>query len=271
LREQIHSWGMRNGCVASGLEALPALREAKAAGDPYHFVLLDYQMPEMDGLAVATAIRSDRGVHDVAILLLTSAGCWRELQQTSSMPFDACLTKPVRQSHLLNTLLLTWAKQRQRGGPAIQPAEHVLPDISKIVAKFADSGLRVMVVEDNPINQRVAVRMLDRLGLTPDVASNGVEAVRLFRAQQHHVIFMDCQMPELDGYEATHAIRELNSSGCGPVIIAMTAEALAGAREKCLAAGMDQYISKPIKLEDLCRALDACIPAGAKSSAARSS
>ena len=216
-------------------------------------------MPEMDGLAVAAMVKAEPDLRDVSIVLLTSAGCWRELQHNKPGLFDACLTKPVRQSHLLNTLTMTWAKRRQIR--AIQaPPEPPHRDAGALAARFAGLPMRVMVVEDNLINQRVAVRILDRLGLRPEIAGNGLEAVRLFQAQPHDLIFMDCQMPELDGYEATRQIRHLQAPDRHPVIIAMTAEALAGARETCLEAGMDHYISKPIKLEDVCDALDAWAP-----------
>ena len=255
LHEQIQSWGMRNGSLASGREVVATLHQAKAEGDPYDFLLLDYQMPEMDGLAVAAAVKADPECCNVAIVILTSAYCWKEIHHEAA-PFDACLTKPVRQSHLLNTLTLLLAKKR-RGpsqGAAAAPAP---PTISALAGKYAGSQLRVMVVEDNAINQKVAVRMLDRLGITPDVAGNGRDAVGKYESRGHDVIFMDCQMPEMDGYEATRLIRQLEISGKRPVIIAMTAEAMTGARETCLAAGMDDYISKPIKLDDLASALDA--------------
>jgi CheY-like chemotaxis protein len=216
----------------------------------------------MDGSAVAAAVRADRDVSDVTIIMLTSAGSWKELQKTESTLLDACLTKPVRQSHLLNTLALTWAKRRQREGAVSRLPQRDPHTASSLNGRFAGVPLRVLVVEDNAVNQKVAVRMLGRLGLRPEVAGNGIEAVRMFRSLRPDVIFMDCQMPELDGYEATRQIRLLQNPGEHPAIIAMTAEALAGSREECLAAGMDDYISKPIALTDLCDALEAWHPAG---------
>jgi len=256
LHEQIDSWGMRNGSLACGRDVVATLRKARAEGDPYDFLLLDYQMPEMDGLAVAAAVRADRECGNVAIVMLTSAYCWKEIHHEAT-PFDACLTKPVRQSHLLNTLTLVLAKKRQ--APSVGDATPVHPSAtsSSLAGKFAGAPLRVLVVEDNLINQKVAVRMLDRLGLAADVSGNGRDALGAYESGRHDVIFMDCQMPEMDGYEATRLIRQMEISGHRPVIIAMTAEAMTGARETCLAAGMDDYISKPIKLEDLASALDA--------------
>jgi two-component system sensor histidine kinase/response regulator len=255
LHEQIASWGMCSDGIESGVDALAALRRARAEGEPFHMMLLDYQMPAMDGLAVAAAVRADADFGDVAIVMLTSAGYWKELQNTKTNWFDASLTKPVRQSHLLNTLALTWAKKRQRKGADSQlPLRESIP--SNLAGKFAGVPLRVLVVEDNAVNQKVAVRMLGRLGLRPEVAGNGLEAVQMFRSLRPDVIFMDCQMPELDGYEATRQIRQLQNPGEHPAIIAMTADALAGSREACLAAGMDSYIAKPIDLTDLCDALE---------------
>jgi CheY-like chemotaxis protein len=261
LQEQIASWGMRNSDFESGVDAIAALRHAKSEGDPFRIVLLDYQMPGMDGLAVAAAVRADRDIGDTAIIMLTSAGSWKEMQHTKTSLLDACLTKPVRQSHLLNTLTLTWAKRRQRGGTIERLPQRDPHTLSSLAGKFAGVPLRVLVVEDNAVNQKVAIRMLARLGLRPEVAGNGIEAVQMFRSLRPDVIFMDCQMPELDGYEATRQIRLLQNPGERPTIIAMTAEAIAGSREECLAAGMDDYISKPIQLTDLCGALEAWDPA----------
>jgi len=258
LYEHVSGWKMRGGAVASGVEALAALRQAHGEGDPYQFVLLDYQMPEMDGGMVAAAVKSDPAIRDTAIVMLASAGCWGELKHRKPGWLDGCLTKPVRESHLHNTLALTWAKRHSGdldGGaeaPERGPRE---PNIT--AGKLAGLALRVMVAEDNAVNQKVAVRMLERLGLHPDVAADGREAVQMFQSMPHDVIFMDCQMPEMDGYAATREIRRLEKPGRHVTIIAMTAEAMAGAREDCRAAGMDDYIAKPVRMGDLYQALDA--------------
>jgi PAS domain S-box-containing protein len=262
LHEQVTSWGLRDSMAASGEEVLAALRHAQAEGDPFHILLLDYQMPGMDGMMVASAVRADPALQETVVILLTSAGYWKEMRHTKVNWLDACLTKPVRQSHLLNTLVLTWAKRIQRDphSPGLPPRDR--REAPPELARFAGVPLRVLVVEDNPVNQKVAVRLLGRLGFRPDVAGNGLEAVQMYRSLRPDVIFMDCQMPELDGYEATRQIRRLQHPGERTAIIAMTAEALEGARETCLAAGMDDYISKPVKLADIAGALDACLAAG---------
>ena len=257
LHEQITGWGMRSGSSSCGPDAIAALRQAQCEGDPFRITLLDYQMPGMDGLAVAAAVRADSAFGDVAIVMLTSAGSWKEVQNNKTSLLDACLTKPVRQSHLLHTLALTWAKRREREGTASQLPQRDQHRLPNLAGKFAGVPLRVLVVEDNAVNQKVAVRLLSRLGLRAEVAGNGLEAVQMFRSLHPDIIFMDCQMPELDGYEATRQIRLLQNPGERPAIIAMTAEALSGSRDECLAAGMDHYISKPIELNDLYDALEA--------------
>ena len=209
---------------------------------------------------VAGAVKSGAAIRDAAIIMLTSAGGLGELKRMNAAWIDGCLTKPVRESHLFNTLAQIWAARRPKETVGrVGVPERDQGETRRLAGTFAGLALRVMVVEDNAINQKVAVRMLERLGLHPDVAADGREAVQLFLSVPHDVIFMDCQMPELDGYEATRQIRRLEPPGRHVTIIAMTAEALAGARDNCLAAGMDDYIPKPVRLGDLCEALKARI------------
>jgi CheY-like chemotaxis protein len=167
---------------------------------------------------------------------------------------DLWLTKPVRQSQLLDALMTTQASRlnRNRRGLAQAPRESALK--LSTIEPFGTS-YRVLVVDDNAVNQKVAVRMLERLGLRADVAANGLEAVRMVSELPYDAVLMDCQMPEMDGYTATEEIRRKENSGQRLAIIAMTAEAMSGAREQCLAAGMDDYITKPVKLEDLSRSI----------------
>ncbi len=246
LHEQILSWGMRNGSYATAAEALEALQAAVRAGDPYDFVLLDYQMPGMDGAELAAAIRRDPSLRGSALVMLTSVGHLAEVRSLAGMGIDACLTKPVRQSYLLNTL----ANARSRRAPAAEEGQAAARPAS------LDLGLehapRTLVVEDNAVNQKVAVRMLERLGLRADVAANGREAVEMYRLAPYDIIFMDCQMPEMDGFDASREIRRMESGReRASTIVAMTAEAMAGTREECLRAGMDDYIAKPVKFESL--------------------
>ncbi len=254
LNEQITNWGMRSGSLASASEALQELRAAHASGDAYDFVLLDYQMPGMDGAALAAALRADAGIRRPVVVLLTSVGHLNDIRTLKGEAIDAFLTKPVRQSQLLNTLTTAWSKMIAGANAAPDLPKFRSPQTVPKEGRF-ESPPRILVAEDNAVNQKVAVRMLERLGLRADVAANGREAVAMFRMLPYDLIFMDCQMPEMDGYSATREIRGSEPPGQHVGIIAMTAEAMVGARERCLAAGMDDYIAKPVKMESLLEAV----------------
>ena len=261
LHEQITSWEMRNGSYAGAEQALQAQREARAAGDPYHVVLLDYQMPGMDGAMLAALIKADPWLSDAVVIMLTSVGHWSEVRHMQGASIDACLVKPVRQSQLLNTLATAWSKKLQSGfATRTKALDEIAAVKSKLAGRFAGAPVRVLVAEDNVVNQKVAVRMLERLGLRPDVAGNGREAVELCAMLPYDLIFMDCQMPEMDGYTATTEIRKRQGSDVRVAIIAMTAEVMDGCREHCIAAGMDDYIAKPVRLEDMIEALKKWVP-----------
>ena len=258
IHEQISSWGMRNGSFASGEQALQAVRVAQADGDPYQFVIADYQMPGLDGAALAMAIDSDSKLDKPVIVILTSVGQLSEAKGLQSGIVHACLPKPVRPSQLLNALAAGWStkKATQLAGQHQPPVGNAKGGVvSSVAGRFAGCALRVLIVEDNVVNQRVAFRMLERLGLHADVAGNGREAVELALLLPYDVIFMDCQMPEMDGYEAAAEIRLREGPNQGVTIIAMTADVLKGSRERCLDAGMNSFISKPVKLDDLIKAL----------------
>jgi len=258
IHEQISSWEMRNGSFASGEQALKAIREAQDDGDPYHFVIADYQMPGIDGGALAMAIHSDPTLDKPVIVILTSVGQLSEAKGLPSSAVYACLAKPVRPSHLLNALATAWSKKEATGlaGPDQTFMQSSKAGArSSVAGRFAGSGLRVLVVEDNVVNQRVAIRMLERLGLQADVAAHGREALEMLALVPYDVIFMDCQMPEMDGYEAAAEIRRREGQNPRVTIIAMTADVLKGSRERCLKAGMNTFISKPVKLHDLIKAL----------------
>jgi len=262
LHEQITSWEMRNGSHAGATQVLPALREALAAGDPYRVVLLDYQMPEMDGATLAAAIKADPLLRDMVVIMLTSVGQWSEVRHMQGASIDACLVKPVRQSQLLNTLATAWSKKLHSGFATRTNALHEIAALkAKLADRFAEAPVRVLVAEDNVVNQKVAVRMLERVGLRPDVAANGREAVEMCALLPYDLIFMDCQMPEMDGYTATAEIRKRSRPDGRVAIVAMTAEAMQGSRERCLAAGMDDYITKPVRLDGMIEALKKWVPA----------
>jgi CheY-like chemotaxis protein len=175
------------------------------------------------------------------------------------LAIDASLVKPVRQSQLLNTLATTWSKRLEAAPPLVgRPAPQLAERDSAPVPGFP--SVRVLVADDNVVNQKVASLTLQRLGLRPDVAANGREAVEMFEMAPYDLIFMDCQMPEMDGYQASREIRRRERANSHVIIIAMTAEAMAGARESCLDAGMDDYIAKPVRRDDLFQLLVKWIP-----------
>jgi len=258
VHEQITGWEMRNGSFASGEEALEALHAAERSGDPYQIVIADYQMPSMDGALLGAAIKADPALKDTVVVMLTSIGNWGDVRRMQGASIDACLMKPVRSSLLLNTLVTAWSKRLER-----LPQDRDIANLRKATAgpqsglagKFAGLSFRVLVVEDNVVNQKVALRLLERLGLRADVAANGREAIQMLELLPYDLVFMDCQMPEMTGYEATAEIRRRQGSGRRVPIVAMTAEATVVCRDQCIQAGMDGYIAKPVKLEDIADAL----------------
>ena len=263
LHEQVLGWGMRDGSCASGEEALRALQAARLEGDPYPIAIVDYQMPGMDGGALAAIIKDDPATRDTLVVMLTSISQSSDVRHSARC--DAYLVKPVRHSQLLRTITTAWAKRRTLSATAVpvtatqpRPIAPVKPVASSVPAGHT---IRVLIAEDNAVNQRVAVYMLKKLGLRADVAADGREAVQLFEMLPYDLILMDCQMPEMDGYEASREIRRREPAGHHTVIIAMTAEAMAGAREDCLAAGMDDYIAKPVRLENLSVIVNKCLQA----------
>jgi signal transduction histidine kinase/PleD family two-component response regulator len=256
LHYQLTGWGLRNGnSVASGREALAALRCAITAGDPYQLAILDMQMPEMDGLTLAKMIKADPALAGVRLIMLTSMcqriSC-REMQESG---ISAYLVKPVKQKQLLQCLIRVMAQEPINMHPAHQPAESEQPATPAPAATTLKYH-KLLLAEDNIVNQRLAIKQLQRLGYHVDAVANGLEVLEALKRIHYDGIIMDCHMPEMDGYEATRRIRadgRLNHSRNGHRlrIIAMTADALQGDREKCLAVGMDDYISKPVKIEEL--------------------
>jgi len=238
LERYLKSWGLRERSFESGREALQEMQVAAHGDDAFDVAIVDMMMPGMDGRTVASQIRSDERLKELVVILLTSAG-----QSDEPVPgVDAELVKPVRPSQLFDVLHTLLAERSVRSAQPGAVAELGPPDQAR-------QWSRVLVVEDNAANLKVTVRMVERLGYRADVAANGAEAVNILKGLQYDAVLMDCQMPEMDGYEATRLIRTNEAAAGSHVpIIAMTAAALAGDRERCLAAGMDDYISKPVKL-----------------------
>ncbi|HJQ27712.1 MAG TPA: response regulator, partial [Rubrobacter sp.] len=251
LHGQVISWGMKNGQAGGGLEALEMLRAAAQKGEPYDLAILDLHMPGMDGIELARTIKEDPSIAATDLILLTSMGVRGEAEQARRVGFAAYLTKPVRQSKLYDAIATVV-------GSAPSPADVPLVErrgAGKDSTRARERLIRVLVAEDNQVNQRVAAMMLQRLGYFADIAANGLEAVEALSRVPYSAVLMDVQMPEMDGYAATKEIRRRENEGEGALprtpIIAMTANAMEGDREKALDAGMDDYVAKPVKREEL--------------------
>jgi PAS domain S-box-containing protein len=237
LTRQTESWGMRASRTGTPSEAL----EWVARGDPFDVAILDMQMPEMDGLTLATRIGEHRDAQTLPLVMLTSLGGIEE----SDVPFAAYLTKPVKPSQLYESLTSILG-----GGEDEAHASDATPEI--LAERLP---LRILVVEDNPVNQQLMLLLLDKIGYRADVAGNGVEALDALERQPYDAVLMDVEMPEMDGLEATRRIHQRWPAERRPHIVAVTANAMQGERELCLQAGMDDYIAKPIRLEELSGAL----------------
>jgi PAS domain S-box-containing protein len=243
LELQLQTWGMQPQCAASGREALEWIRR----GDRFDVAILDMQMPEMDGITLAEEIRKLRDARALPLMILTSVGSRAEAEKTTRVEFAAFLLKPVKASQLYNALVDTLAQRATR----VQEPARAQVDTTM----GQRHPLRILLAEDNLVNQKVALLILQKMGYRADVAANGIEVLDALERQPYDVILMDVQMPELDGLEATRAIRADVAADRQPRIIAMTAEAMQGDREMCLDAGMDDYVTKPVRVEELVRAL----------------
>jgi len=254
LHEQVAVWHMLTGSVESGPRALELLRGAAERNEPYDLAILDMQMPDMDGLSVARAIKADPRIADTALIMLTSMGHGDVADDATDAGIAACLSKPARLSELYDWLGKA-AAMRTASQSAIMRMRAEL--LTEPVQETVDcSHLRILVAEDNVVNQQVAVGLLEARGYRVDTVVNGLEAVEAVLRKPYDAVFMDCQMPEMDGYTAATEIRKREVGGTRRTpIIALTAHALAGEREKCLAAGMDDYVAKPVRPEDLYAAL----------------
>ena len=258
LREQTTSWGMRPCCCVDGLKALHELEEAVLAREPFQFAIVDHQMPGMDGETLGREIKRRPEFAETVLVMLTSAGDERDAARVRDAGFGAYLIKPARQAHLFRTLGKLWAAQGKDGaGQPISSATGLSREAARLTpgSQRADPpgvGLSVLLAEDNLVNQKVAKRMLEKLGCVVTLAEDGLAAVTAVQKDDYDVVFMDCQMPELDGFDATQRIRELEKDGRRrSLIIAMTANAMQGDRERCLEAGMDDYLPKPIRRRQL--------------------
>jgi PAS domain S-box-containing protein len=248
LTKNVEAMGCRVEAASSGAKALEILRNAQRGSDPFHLVLLDMQMPGMDGEQTARAIKSDPSVKNVKIIVLTSMGHRGDAARMESLGCSGYLLKPVKQQMLFEAALAVLGRETEEIPPLI--TRHVLSEQRKL-------SLRLLLAEDNPINQKLAVTVLQKAGYSVDTVDNGADAVSKARTHQYNAILMDVQMPVMDGFEATQQIRIWErENGTHIPILAMTAHAMQGDRERCLEAGMDDYITKPLQPRVLFSALN---------------
>jgi CheY-like chemotaxis protein len=236
-------WGMKPTAVDGGRAALEAIEVAENAGHPFPLILLDGQMPEMDGFTLAEHIQKDLQLVNATIMMLTSAGHLGDAARCRELGISAYLVKPIRQGELLAAICQLLDKSERK-----EPA----PLVTRHTLREEKNRARILLAEDNAVNQALAVRILEKRGYSVTVAPDGRAAVDAYLSGGFELILMDIQMPGMDGFEATAAIRQIEKQNGGHIpIVAMTAHALVGDQERCLASGMDGYTSKPIRTSEL--------------------
>jgi len=253
LKEQLNSWKCVVDVAISGLEALKKLHDYKQKGTPFHAAIVDMLMPGMDGKMLGRRIKSDPDLTETILVMLTSAGKRGDAILLQDIGFSAYLTKPVKQQQLYDCLSTALG----------MPLTIVKKPAKPIITRFSLSeekkrSIRILLVEDNAVNQKVALKMLGKYGYYADTAHNGIDAVRLMENVFYDLVLMDVIMPDMDGYETTARIRDMSSTirNHDVIVIAMTAHAMKGDREKCLAAGMNDYLSKPINPRSLLETIE---------------
>lgn len=272
LDERFKSWKMRASEASLGKEGLEMMREAVRLGDPFDFAVLDYRMPHMAGDELAMKIRDDPNLTNTILILVSSSTTRKDEERCRKAGFAAFLTKPIRTSVLRETLAIAWQRytsresgelitrhfiiEKGKNAESAQPNTDELKMTGKADPKPTTTDqqrrFRVLVAEDTAVNQIVAKRMLEKLDCRVDVVANGQEALKMIEKFEYHLVFMDCQMPVLDGYGATRMLREKEAGReRHQIVIAMTAHAMQGDREKCMNAGMDDYIAKPVSRDAL--------------------
>jgi CheY-like chemotaxis protein/HPt (histidine-containing phosphotransfer) domain-containing protein len=252
LEEILRHWHAKPVIAGNAAAAFAGMKKARARGEPFPVVLVDYMMPETDGLSLAAQIRQDPDLTATKVIMISSAGQASVASRCRELGLDGYLTKPVKQSELFDAIV---AALGIRGEPVQPPAE----------AKPSSAGdsrkLRVLLAEDNAVNQRLVAKLMEKHGHKLVAVSNGVEALDMLERETFDVVLMDVQMPEMGGFEATARLREREkSTGQHVPVIAMTAHALKGDRERCLEAGMDDYVSKPLQAASLFEAIDRLVP-----------
>ena len=259
LMEMLSNWGMRPTSAESVREALPLLRGAHQAGEPYDLVLTDANMPDVDGFTLAKEIKEDRMLGSTIIMMLTSGDRRGDVTRCDELGLAAYLLKPIKQSELFDAIVLALG---------VAEAEDDSSSKAAVEETAVLRPLKVLLAEDSLVNQRLAVGLLEKHGHTVMVAGHGREAIATMQSQTFDVVLMDVQMPEMDGFEATAAIRHQEQRTGGHIpIVAMTAHAMKGDRERCIAAGMDSYVSKPVRASQLFQVIESVLAPGEKTAA----
>jgi len=246
LRVILESWSCPVDEAPDGPRAIEMLRNAAEEGRPYEIAIIDMQMPEMDGDMLGRRIKADKAIRDTILVMMTSIGQKGDAKEMEQIGFSAYLTKPVKQSRLYDCLVTVLGAAEERGRERRIVTNYTIKEIKK-------RRVRILVADDNHVNQKVALKILEKLGYRADTVGNGIEVLKALETVPYDLVLMDCQMPEMDGYTATRAIRDPASKVLDHKIpvIAMTANALKGDREICLEAGMDDYIAKPVDPKEL--------------------
>ncbi|MHB8058754.1 MAG: response regulator [Desulfuromonadaceae bacterium] len=262
----LNSWGCQYETAGDGETALALLREAEEQNDPFSVALLDQQMPGMDGAELGRMIKADPLLEPTLMIMVTSLGRRGNAAALEQIGFAGYLTKPVRQNQLKDCIAIVLG--RLAGN---MPKTGIVTQYN--VAESSRRGIRILLAEDNTINQKVAQALLNKLGYKADVVANGLEAVQALELINYDLVLMDCLMPEMDGFKATALIRDANSKVLNHAvpIIAMTANAMMGDREDCIIAGMNDYLAKPVKKEELAEALEKWLKPGAHKEAVEQS
>ena len=254
VEELLRSWGMQPTVVKNPRDALAGIERARALGEPFRLVLTDSSMPWMDGFSLAGKIRSDASCGDTAVVMLTSADSLGDVSRAKAQGIASCLLKPVKASELFEAVL---------GALDLDAVEEAVAEPPAAEQHGCLGSKRILLVEDSLVSRRVASGLLEKSGYTVFVATNGLEAVRAFESQEVDLVLMDVQMPEMDGLEATAAIRALEKqTGTHVPIVAMTADAMSGDRRRCLEAGMDDYLTKPIRAEPFLKTIETVLGNG---------
>jgi signal transduction histidine kinase/DNA-binding response OmpR family regulator len=265
LTARMTSWGMRCSAAGDGPQALETLGRAVEAGTPFVVAVIDMRMPGMDGEALGRAIQADRRLAETRMVMLTSLGAGGDARRFAELGFAAHAAKPIRPPELMDVLSLALTG---RGGMEPAPPVAMRPAAGQTLDRFAGRQARILLAEDDSANRQVAVGILKQLGLAAETVSDGAEAVKALESIPYDLVLMDIQMPVMDGIEATSLIRNRQSSlrNRATPIIAMTAQAMLGDRERCLAGGMNDYVSKPVSARALAEVLERWLPKKGKAS-----